>query len=72
VKSIRYKGILSKISLLIFIISFFILGYLGMEPPSAAKTLAAQICSFIYFAFFLLMPIYSSIEKCKTVPNRVK
>ena len=72
VKSMRYKGILSKISLFIFIISFFILGYLGMEPPSATKTLLAQICSFIYFAFFLLMPIYSSIEKCKTVPNRVK
>jgi len=72
VKSIRYKGILSKIALLFFIISFFILGYLGMEPPSATKTLIAQICSFIYFAFFLLMPIYSSIEKCKTVPNRMK
>lgn len=72
VKSIRYKGILSKIALTIFVISFFILGYLGMEPPSTNKTLLAQICSFIYFSFFLLMPIYSSKETCKTVPNRVK
>jgi ubiquinol-cytochrome c reductase cytochrome b subunit len=72
VKSIRYKGFLSKIALTIFIISFLILGYLGMEPPSETKTLLAQICSFIYFSFFLLMPIYTSLDKCKDVPKRVK
>lgn len=72
VKSIRYKGIFSKIALFLFIISFFILGYLGMEPPSEIRTLLAQICSFIYFLFFLLMPIYSSLEKTKKVPERVK
>ncbi len=72
VKSIRYKGIYSKIALFLFIISFFILGYLGMEPPSEARTLLAQICSFIYFAFFLLMPVYSSLEKNKQAPERVK
>ncbi len=71
VKSIRYKGIISKIALILFIISFIILGYLGMEAPSPNKTLMAQICSFIYFSFFLLMPIYSSIEKCKNQPKRV-
>ncbi len=71
VKSIRYKGLLSKIALLLFIVSFLILGYLGMEPPSEIKTLLAQIFSFIYFAFFLLMPIYSSREKCKKIPKRV-
>jgi len=72
VNSIRYKGLMSKLALLIFIISFFILGYLGMEPPSEAKTLLAQICSFIYFAFFIFMPFYSSKDKCKEVPKRVK
>jgi len=72
VKSMRYKGIISKIALTIFIIAFCILGYLGMEPPSDGKTLLAQICSFIYFSFFILMPIYSSKEKCKDIPKRVK
>ena len=72
VKSIRYKGILFKLALLLFTISFFILGYLGMEPPSEGKTLLAQICSFIYFGFFILMPIYSSMDKCKDVPKRVR
>ncbi|HFL8824213.1 MAG TPA: cytochrome bc complex cytochrome b subunit [Candidatus Azoamicus sp. OHIO1] len=72
VKSIRYKGFITKIAILIFVISFIILGYLGMEPPSDNKTLAARIFSFLYFLFFLLMPIYSSIDKCKEVPKRVK
>lgn len=71
VRSMRYKGILSKIALILFIFSFFVLGYLGMEPPSAGKTLLAQICSFIYFSFFILMPFYSSLEKCKDLPKRV-
>ncbi len=72
VKSIRYKGLLSKVALTLFIISFFVLGYLGMEPPSTGKTLLAQICSFVYFSFFLFMPVYSSLEKTKKEPERVK
>jgi len=72
VKSIRYKGLFSKIALFLFVISFFTLGYLGMQPPSEGKTLLAQICSLIYFIFFLSMPILSSIEKCKNPPERVK
>lgn len=72
VKSIRYKGILSKVALFLFVISFFTLGYLGMQPPSEGKTLLAQICSLIYFIFFLSMPILSSVEKCKNPPERVK
>jgi len=72
VKSIRYKGLFSKIALFLFVISFFTLGYLGMQPPSEGKTLLAQICSLIYFVFFLSMPILSSIEKCKNPPERVK
>ncbi len=72
VKSIRYKGILSKIALIVFVISFVILGYLGMEAPSPNKTLVAQICSTIYFLFFILMPFYSKIEKNKEAPKRIK
>jgi len=71
VKSIRYRGIYYKIFLTLFIISFIILGYLGMEVPTPEKTLLAQICSFIYFAFFLLMPIYTTLDKNQTVPKRL-
>ena len=72
VKSIRYKGAIFKIALLIFVICFFILGYLGVLPPTPGRTLVSQICSVLYFAFFLLMPWYSKLDKCKPEPERVK
>jgi ubiquinol-cytochrome c reductase cytochrome b subunit len=71
VRSIRYRGIYYKIALTCFVISFLILGYLGMEVPTPGKTLAAQICSFIYFSFFFLMPIYTTFDKNKTAPKRL-
>ncbi len=71
VKSIRYKGWGSKIFLTLFIISFFILGYLGTKHPTAGRTLVAQICTGIYFGYFLLMPWYTKVEKTKPVPDRV-
>ena len=71
VKSIRYRGNLYKSAVVLFVISFFILGWLGMEPPSTVKTLIAQVCTVIYFAFFLLMPVYTKMDKTKPVPDRV-
>ncbi len=71
VKSIRYKGMGSKIMLALFVISFFILGYLGTVHPTPARTFLAQICTGIYFAYFLLMPWYTRAEKTKPVPDRV-
>jgi len=72
VKSIRYKGWITKTALSLFVISFFTLGYLGMQPPTSGKTLLAQVCTIIYFAYFLLMPIYSKLDKTKPVPDRVR
>ena len=71
VKSIRYRGPIYKGFLTLFVISFLILGYLGTLPPSAVGEIVSQICTLIYFAFFLLMPWYSKIDKCKPVPERV-
>ena len=71
VKSIRYKGMWSKIMLGLFVLSFVILGYLGLIPPSPLATAVAQICTVIYFAYFVLMPWYTRIEKTKPVPERV-
>ena len=70
-KSIRYRGWMFKLALTIFVISFFILGYLGTKPPSGLFKAIAQICSVLYFAFFLLMPWYTKIDKTKPVPDRV-
>jgi len=71
VKSIRYKGLLSKIMLGLFVVSFFILGYLGTIAPSPGATLLAQICTVLYFSYFVLMPWYTRVEKTKPVPDRV-
>ena len=71
VRSIRYKGILSKIALTVFAISFVVLGYLGATPATPTATVLARIFTILYFLFFLLMPIYTAIEKCKQPPERV-
>ena len=71
VKSIRYRGPIYKGFLTVFVIAFLTLGYLGTQPPSPSSELISQICTLIYFSFFLLMPWYSKIDKCKPVPERV-
>ena len=77
VKSIRYKGPLTKILLAIFVFGFFILGYLGVKAPDykffgvLPGAPIAQIFSVYYFAFFLLMPWWSKMDKFKPEPDRV-
>lgn len=71
VKSIRYRGPLYKWALGIFVVAFFILGYLGILAPTPGRTLVAQVCTVIYFAFFLLMPLYTSLDKCRPEPERL-
>jgi ubiquinol-cytochrome c reductase cytochrome b subunit len=71
VKSIRYRGPIYKRFLTLFVIAFLTLGYLGTQPPSPMGQIISQICSVIYFGFFLLMPWYSKIDKCKPEPERV-
>jgi len=71
VKSIRYKGTISKVMITLFVIDFIVLGYLGMQPATPGRTLVAQIGTIYYFLFFLAMPIYSKIDKTKPVPERV-
>jgi ubiquinol-cytochrome c reductase cytochrome b subunit len=53
-------------------VSFVVLGYLGLKPPSPTYMLAAQICAAVYFAFFVLMPWYTRWDKPRAVPDRVR
>ncbi len=71
VKSIRYRGTLYKWILGIFIFSFLILGWLGMQAPTPVLTWMARFFTVLYFAFFILMPFYSKWDKTKPVPDRV-
>jgi ubiquinol-cytochrome c reductase cytochrome b subunit len=70
-KSIRYRGPIFKIFLAIWVVCFFILGYLGVLAPTPGRTLVSQICTVIYFAFFLTMPVWSKLDKCQPEPDRV-
>ncbi len=71
VKSVRYKGTLYKVILGLFVVDFIVLGFLGTQPTTDLYKLMAQIGTIYYFAFFLLMPIYSTMDKTKPVPERV-
>jgi len=71
VKSMRYKGWMSRVALALFVISFVGLGFLGMRPPGGVYVVLARIFAVIYFAYFWLMPFYSRIDPVKAVPERV-
>ena len=86
VKSIRYRGTLYKSWLAAFVVSFVVLGYLGTVPSNVwgqfsanlaiiggadRATVVARLFTAVYFAFFILMPIYTTLDKTKPVPERV-
>jgi ubiquinol-cytochrome c reductase cytochrome b subunit len=71
VKSMRYKGALSKVFLALFVVCFLLLGWLGTVAATPLYTLLAQIGTAGYFAYFVLMPWYTRVEATKPVPERV-
>ena len=83
VKSIRYRGGYFKSALAIFVVTFLVLGYLGTQPTNVWgqagawlgnadwATVGARVFTVLYFAFFILMPWYTAIDKPKPVPDRV-
>jgi ubiquinol-cytochrome c reductase cytochrome b subunit len=71
VRSIRYRSMAFKVILVLFVIAFVVLGYFGMQAPSPAGQLISQICSVIYFGYFIALFFISKNENCKPVPERV-
>ena len=71
VRSVRYRGPYFRTALVLFVISFVALGYLGTQPATSLYTILARVFTVIYFAFFILMPVYTKFDKDKTVPERV-
>jgi len=71
VKSIRYKGLYSKIAVGVFAVSFVALAWLGLKEATWFYTQLARLFTVLYFLFFLLMPIYSKLDETKPVPERV-
>ena len=71
VKSIRYRSPIYKWVLGIFVVSFVMLGWLGMQSVTPLNVFLARVFTVLYFAFFILMPWYTSIGKTKEVPERL-
>ncbi|MEN9864693.1 MAG: hypothetical protein RL748_283 [Pseudomonadota bacterium] len=71
VKSIRYRPDWHKYIYIVFGIAFVTLGYLGVQAPSTIGERVSQVCTVIYFGFFLLMPWWSGMGDFKKVPTRV-
>jgi ubiquinol-cytochrome c reductase cytochrome b subunit len=71
VRSIRYRPSWNRWLYGVFVVNFFVLGYLGIKPPSDIGTLVSQAGTLFYFGFFLLMPWWSRIGEFRPVPDRV-
>jgi ubiquinol-cytochrome c reductase cytochrome b subunit len=70
-RSTRYRGWIWKLALGIFVVSFLALMYLGLMPAEGLYVTLARIFTTLYFAFFLLMPIYTKLDPVKPEPQRV-
>ncbi|HRD69134.1 MAG TPA: cytochrome b N-terminal domain-containing protein [Legionella sp.] len=71
VRSMRYKGLFSRIGLGLFVFSFLLLGYLGTAPVTPLLLFLARISTVIYFSYFIFMPFYTRMETYRPVPLRI-
>jgi ubiquinol-cytochrome c reductase cytochrome b subunit len=72
VKSYRYRGRLSWLMLAIFTVSFLWLMKIGAGPGTdPVETIIGRVLTFLYYAFFISMPLWTKLDKTKPVPERV-
>jgi ubiquinol-cytochrome c reductase cytochrome b subunit len=71
VRSGEYRP-LFKWFYLAFIIVVFILGYVGGSPAEEPYITIGQVCTVLYFAYFLIvLPFLPKIEKVKRLPESI-
>ena len=70
-RSLRYRPTWHSYLYALFALVFVTLGYLGTQLPTPAFTIISQVCTLAYFAFFLLMPWWSTMGKFKPLPTRL-
>lgn len=72
VRSYRYRGWLSWAMLAMFAVSFVWLAKIGAGPGTdPTETIIGRVLTFLYFAFFITMPLWSRLDRTKPVPERV-
>ena len=61
-----------KLFFWLFVIDALILGWLGGKPAEGSYVFMAQVATFFYFAFFLIiLPVLGLVETPKRLPNSI-
>ncbi|MEO6064405.1 MAG: cytochrome bc complex cytochrome b subunit [Lysobacterales bacterium] len=72
VKSHRYKGLLTKLMLGLLAVCFIWLGKIGSGPGTdPVETIIGRVLTFLYFMFFITMPVWTRLDRTRPVPERV-
>lgn len=71
VKSMRFKGWMSRLALLLFCMAFVALGVLGVLPSTSERIFLSRLATVLYFGYFVFMPFYTRVERVGLVPERV-
>lgn len=71
IRSATYRPIYRQM-LIIFVINALVLGWVGAKPPEGVYVLIGQLATFIYFAFFLVLPFIHKIEQTKPLPEVIR
>ena len=71
VRSFRYRGWMSRCALVTVVSSFLVLMYLGLQPADGWYLVMSRIATFLYFSFFVLMPVISYYDQDHVVPERI-
>ncbi len=71
VNSIRYRTWPFKVALVIFVIGFVVLGWLGMKGVTPLYVAMAQLFTALYFGYFLLFPWITANEKKEGVGSTI-
>ncbi len=72
VRSHRYKGWLTKMMLGLLAVCFIWLGKIGAGPGTdPVETIIGRVLTFLYFMFFITMPIWTRLDRTRPVPERV-
>lgn len=69
VRSIRYRGPMTKILLALLMLSHVLLGIIGLLPGTPQADLLAGMASLYYFAFFLSMPVWTRLDRYRLPPE---
>ncbi len=71
VRSARFRPLFQKF-FWVHLVVCIILGFMGAKPPEGIYTIISQICTFLYFAYFLIvLPLLNKYEKTLPLPPSI-